>query len=325
MKSDPHEPAKRDKRFDKNERDEDFFFFLNQVLHQTKLPSDYQGDGGSRIPIVYIVGAPRSGTTLLSQLVSRHLPVGYINNLIARFWLKPSAGIRISQSLLPGLAPKNISLHSVHGTTEGIINPHEFGYFWRYWLKIDHSPTHHLSPEMLSAIDRAGLKSALEDEILSTFGVPVMFKNVICGFHAKFLTRLHPASIFVYISRNPKIVAASILKTRMDRYGSYDTWWSLKPSGYPFGIINDPVAEVVMQVNECRREMELELSDPAVHSIRITYEALCESPKCVLDDISLKLSEMGFSVDPDYSELANLEISPGPEDLPPDIINRLKE
>lgn len=325
MKHDPHESKKRREKFSKNEGDEEFFLALNQELRQAELSPIHVGNEHTQLPIIYIVGAPRSGTTLLSQLVSRHLPVGYINNLIARFWLRPSVGIHLSKALLPDLARKEIILHSVHGSTDDIVNTHEFGYFWRYWLKIDQSPTHHLSPEMLLTIDETGLKNALEDEILATFGRPVMFKNVICGFHAKFLTQLHPASIFIYISRNPQVVAASILKARMDRFGSYDTWWSLKPSRYPFNIRNnDPVAEVVKQVYECRREMEQELSDPDVNSTRVTYEALCESPKRVLDDITSQLKGMGCTVKPDYSDLTSLTISPGP-DLPLDLENRLYE
>ena len=40
-------------------------------------------------PIIFIVGVPRSGTTLLSQLLIEHLDIGYINNHIAKYWMAP--------------------------------------------------------------------------------------------------------------------------------------------------------------------------------------------------------------------------------------------
>src|SRR6266481_489501 len=36
-------------------------------------------------PIIFVTGAPRSGTTLVSQVLVHHLPVAYFNNLSALF------------------------------------------------------------------------------------------------------------------------------------------------------------------------------------------------------------------------------------------------
>jgi hypothetical protein len=216
----------------------------------------------------------------------------------------------LSTALFTADERRKISLRSTHGVTEGIFSPHEFGYFWRYWLKLDEAPTHHLSDELLAAVDTAGLKHALENEILAEFHRPVLFKNVICGFHAEYLTRLHPTSLFVYITRDPEAAAASILKVRRERFGSYETWWSLKPSSYPFSPVpRDPVEEVVRQVIECRHEMESELNKPGVRSLFIAYEALCRDPEGVLDNIVQEIQHMGYNLDPDYVGLSSLSIS----------------
>ena len=50
-------------------------------------------------PTLHVVGPPRSGTTLLMQLLAAHLEVGYINNLIASFWRVPLYGIRLSKKV----------------------------------------------------------------------------------------------------------------------------------------------------------------------------------------------------------------------------------
>jgi len=305
MSSDPHETSVRRTDYSKDASQEKFLDQFNQALYSFDFPVLETNNRGAGLPLIYIVGAPRSGTTLLSQLSSRFLPVGYINNLIARFWLKPSIGINLSKAVLTDVAREHISLISTHGSTIGVENPHEFGYFWRYWLDLDHAPNHHLSGEHLNGLNDQGLKNALENEILAAFDAPVIFKNVICGFHASFLTHIHPASLFVYISRDPYHVAASVLKVRKERYGSYNAWWSLKPSTYPYDF-NDPVAEVARQVIDCRKEIEAELSKPGVISIRIHYEDLCRNPQLVMETICENVKVLGYDMQPISAEIPQL-------------------
>jgi hypothetical protein len=312
MQYDPHEPGKRTEPFVKDSAEEDFFLALNQTLRTAVLPMVETAVDLALLPIIYVVGAPRSGTTLLSQMVCRYLPVGYINNLISRFWLRPSVGIRLSGAIFGADSRRNISFKSVHGTTQGLNDVHEFGYFWRHWLRLDDAPTHHLSDEMLALVDRPGLKQALEREILGSFQRAVEVKNVICGFHAAFLTQLHPLSLFVNITRDPYAAAASILKVRMERYGSYHVWWSLKPSTYPFDVPSgDAASEVAMQVIECRREIAGELARPGVRSLDITYEELCADPLHVLNSICELLNNMGYAIQPLSSAIPPMTLSGG--------------
>lgn len=322
--SDPHEHAPRRPRYAKDLEDESLFSAVNEVLARGDLPVRRCSIEVSRLPIIYIVGTPRSGTTLVSQLLSRYLPLGYVNNLIARFWLRPSVGIRLSQALLGKQGREGISFQSTHGLTEEIGGPHEFGYFWRHWLRLDSAPNHHLSKEALDRLDRAGLKQVLEQEILGTFGTGVIFKNVICGFHAGFLTGLHPTSLFVHIKRDPLATAASILATRRERFGSYDVWWSLKPSTYPCGFNHaDPAADVAKQVLDCRREMDEELSKEGVNHLDVTYEDLCADPALLMKGICAWVQEKQFDLQPVSAELPTFRASE-PARLPAELESRLR-
>ena len=299
MEYDPHEPGKRTLKYLKITDDEDFFCKLNTVLQSADLLNSEKDIDASNLPIIYIVGAPRSGTTLLSQIISRYLPVGYINNLIARFWLRPAVGIRLSEVLIGENGRNEITFQSSFGTTRKIQEPHEFGYFWRQWFNLDQAPTHKLSTTFVNSLDREGLKAALEKEILMSFQRPVVFKNVICGFQASYLTAIHSRSLFIHISRDPLTTAASILKSRKERFGSYDVWWSLKPSSWPFlQHDRDPSTEVALQVYECRREIDEELLKPNVHGLHVTYEELCERPLFVLSQICQALEKMGYPMKP---------------------------
>src|SRR5262245_45670092 len=46
-------------------------------------------------PILFVTGAPRSGTTLVSQALVHHLPVTYFNNLSALFPRAPIVANRL--------------------------------------------------------------------------------------------------------------------------------------------------------------------------------------------------------------------------------------
>ena len=294
MDSDPHEARPRTERFAKNVLDERFLQALNELVSKAAFPVSPDPQDPTELPIIYLVGLPRSGTTLLSQLVSRQLEVGYINNLVARFWLRPSVGVRLSHALLGGVRRDAIQLTSTFGVTSDIVGPHEFGYFWRHWFNLDVQPSHHLTPAAERRVDEDGLRNALEQELLAEFRMPIVFKNVICGFHARLLTALHPQSLFVMIRRDLHDVAASILHARQQRHGDYRSWWSLKPSTYvAISRIDDPGHQVARQVKDCLSEMTTELARPTVNTISVEYEDLCLQPAKVLENICVKLAAMG--------------------------------
>lgn len=324
LSKDPHEPHVRMERYSKNETDEAFFMALNQVLANVDLL--LSRDAVSRtaqLPIIYIVGAPRSGTTLMSQVLSRYLPIGYVDNLIARFWQRPSVGVRLSQSLLGEAKREAIDFKSTHGVTHGIEGPHEFGYFWRAWLGLDSAKSHKLASEELVNIDFLGLKNALENEILGQFGAPVVFKNVICGFQAGLLTQVHPASLFIWIKRNPEDVVRSILKCRFERYGRYDAWWSLKPSTYDeLEKISSPVLQVFRQVADCANEFEREFSKPGINYLHVDYADLIRDPSQVLECVCNAVKVLGFEIAPLVAEMPKFrELQPTllPEEFETDL------
>lgn len=314
---DPHDSVSRRQAYVKDEAEEAFLWRLNTVLQQAALPPVGHSVPPESLPIVYIVGVPRSGSTVLSQLVSRYLPLGYVNNFIARFWLRPSVGIHLYRTMFDESSRNEIALRSTHGVSDGIHGPHEFGYFWRHWLQLDRSPTHHLTAEAVDRLEREGLKQglkqALEQEILASFGSGVVFKNVICGFQARFLTQVHPRSLFVLVRRDPLEVATSILNCRQERYGSYEAWWSLKPSTYPFEIApSDPAAQVARQVLDSQTEFEQELSSPGVQTVEIQYERLCENPAAALQAICTRLGSLDADVKPIATNIPALTVSRPP-------------
>ena len=110
------------------------------------------------MPIVFIVGVPRSGTTLLYQLMSTHLDVGYVSNAMARWWMVPVAAARFRSPL--NQRPESLTLASDLGRSEGPDGPHEFGWFWQFHLH--HEQSDDLDAEALAARDFRPARAELE-------------------------------------------------------------------------------------------------------------------------------------------------------------------
>jgi LPS sulfotransferase NodH len=317
MTNDPHEHGERLPGHRKNDAAEALLVAANAALQNAPLPHVGDAEGAAAMPIVYIVGVPRSGTTLLHQLAAGHLDVGYVDNVAARFWLRPSVGLAVSRAVQQADDIRRLALVSTHGGTEGSAGPHEFGYFWRHWLPLDRSASHHLDATLQAEVDVDGLGNTLRGELLAYAQRPFVFKNVICGFHASLLTRAHAPSLFVHVTRDPKVCVRSILTARKERYGTYETWWSLKPSTYPFADLS-PAEQVVRQVLDCKHEFKEELSAAGVHSVEVRYDDLCAAPADQLERIRLAIEGLGFSLAPVRQPLAPLRASPGPQ-LPPEL------
>src|SRR6056297_1198149 len=111
--------------YKKDEKDENFLEEFNKYLFQKEI-NEYC-DYPVRHPFLFVVGPPRSGTTLLSQLIAYTFDVSYINNLVARFYLAPLHGIRFSKTVLG--ESKQSDFQSNYARTGNLSDIHEFGYF----------------------------------------------------------------------------------------------------------------------------------------------------------------------------------------------------
>jgi hypothetical protein len=291
--SDPHETGLRMPPFQKHVKTEEFFARLNAHLAAF---DHRESSSEQNYPLIFVVGLPRSGTTLLSQLLSRYLPVGYVNNLVARFWRNPLVGIRLSQAVFGPEIRDQIEFKSIHGVTADPWGPHEFGYFWSYWLRLDNSPTHKLTQAHLETLDQLGLAMTLSS-MANASQSPFVFKNIICGLQAAFLTRIYPKSLFIYIDRDHHDVASSLLRSRHERYGEETVWWSLKPSTFnEIHRLPSPLQQIDRQIADGHREFLTELTKPGVNLIQITYEDLCLDPSRCLLKIVNALAELGYSI-----------------------------
>ena len=288
--------------FAKDAAQEDFLEGLNRVL-APRAEAEYR-DLPEEHPTLHVIGAPRSGTTLLYQLVAGELRLGYVNNLIAAFWLAPCYGIRLARALnLHELSGS--SFDSSFGRTSGVLEPHEFGYFWNHHL--GYPDLAERPPGHEETIDWPHLRRVLIN-MAHAYERPMAFKPMLLIWHLRAMALHMPRSCFVWIRRRPRDTALSLLKMRHALLGSYDGWASLRPRGVPSG--EPPWRQVAAQVVLIEREIGRAVAAMDQERVlEVSYERLCAEPGATLDDVAGLLTAAGHR--PERSDRALAPFAPG--------------
>lgn len=273
--------------YKKDERFEKVISSLNHHLHLAQ--NELLEDEEEAYSTLHILGAPRSGTTLVSQLIPSFLNVAHINNFIASFWKAPLYGIVLSKKLI-GENYKS-SFSSDFGRTSHINEPHEFGYFWNHHLKYDG-----LQQQSKSHENEVNWKhlAKLMNNMTHAYGKPIVFKSFLMGFHAKRFHEEMPKSRFIYIKRNLADNVGSILKLREQLNGNIHTWGSIKPVQYDklkdLSVIEQIVGQVLCLENEYLNQLK---DIPESNKLIISYEKLCQDTESFLTSVEKLLNLPG--------------------------------
>lgn len=260
---------------------------LNELL--APVESDMLRDATEpQMPVLIIVGAPRSGTTLLAQLLANTGAFGYVNNFVARFWQAPAVGALIERALGIASSDQQGNYESRFGVTSGWGGPHEFAYFWRRWFPA--GITDELGERELDELD--GTPLLKEVHVLErAYDRPLFFKNLRCTLHIPFLAKLSGQFHFIYVTRDPLYMAQSILLMRDAKVGDRNKWWSIKPKEYTKLRLLSPLEQVVGQVFYMQRTAEKALARLSPNRyIKTSYEELCLQPRQVVADIMRAIS-----------------------------------
>lgn len=285
-------PFRRTTRYEKNSEQEAFLREINSLLK----PGEKAFTNHlitPQHPMVFVVGTPRCGSTFAAQLFPSALSLGYVSNLMARFFETPSIGARL-QAMLLEPPTCSTTFQPEYGYTWEIESTHEFGYFWSRWLPFTN--THQASLEALAQVNVAGFLQELAG-IEAVFGAPVLFKNLICGLQVDFLATVLPKIVVIDLTRSELCTAESILKARQDAGGSLAEWWSLRPAEYDWLKDLDPFEQIAGQILCTRRRIEQQLATlPEACVMRLTYEQLCRCPNVAVDRLAEKLATLGTPV-----------------------------
>lgn len=252
-------------------------------------------------PTILIIGAPRSGTTVLMQWLAASGLVAYPSNLLSRFYAAPYLGARIQQLIsdprfnykdeLSGLISDQLSFESEVGKTKGALQPNEFWYFWRRF--IPNVDPEWITPQQEALIDGPGFRRGIA-HIQHAFGKPFATKGIILQYNLEALRQALGRVVFVHSRRNAFFNTQSLLKARKDYHGSIDQWFSVKPREYEQLRHRDPVAQVAGQVVLTQRHIDEQLAAmPPEHGLVIDHEDFCADPAAFHQLLGAKLRALG--------------------------------
>jgi len=232
-------------------------------------------------PPIFIIGLPRSGSTLLYQILTYGLSLSYFCNLVEKFYLCPGVISLILTKLTKISPPYNFL--SYYGDTSGWNAPSQGRMIWNRLLKFngEYHNTKEISKNQLKEIrSTIGI-------VERTFNMPFINKyQLFCSYIFQ-LAQAFPNAIFIKIRRNPLQIAQSILFARRELFGDSAAWFSVKPREYKEIENIDPIRQVCEQVYYLEKNIMDDLESMRHKSIfEVSYKEFCANPRKIISEFA---------------------------------------
>jgi hypothetical protein len=221
---------------------------------------------------VFIVGAPRSGSTALYQALTECLDLLYIDNLASLFYRNLYFGMWLSQSVFH--RRRHGCFQSEQGSTEGcgLHAPAECGDFWYRWLPRE---PHYIPKGQLGEVALRQIRQTIY-AIIHRFRRPLVFKNLNAGQRMGMLRQITPNARFIFIRRDPVFTAQSIMEVKREKGLDARDWWSIMPENQPRLLELDGPEMAVAQVFYLERQIMMDRHlFPPEQCVDIRYEDFC--------------------------------------------------
>ena len=234
---------------------------------------------------IFILGLPRSGTTLLNQIIQSATNCCVPNNLIARFWYAPLVGAHLSKFTLNTNILGDESYQSFFGQTANISQPHEFSLFWQNMMGYT------LDQFGLLVRERPPDFERLKDKVLNfnnIFDAPAVWKPLELILNdIEMIESMFGKGIFIFIDRSYKDIALSIYNARIKSKDS-SVWWGSAPHSDEFPSIDrkDIMDQIIWQIKYFRKTYENKLKTiDKKRLLVIRFDDMCKQPNHLLHSI----------------------------------------
>jgi hypothetical protein len=269
---------------------------LLQIPEQRK----YRAASSPLQPLLFICGAPRTGTTLVEQVLIRYLPFAFINNLTSVF---PRAPLTANRIVRPRPREREGSFHNFYGKTIGFAAPNDALHLWDRWLGSDRTKVRtSLSPSEQQDMRR--FFGALEQ----LYSKPILAKNNNLNACASLVADVFERAFFICMNRDPRYLAQSQLRARLDIHGRSDVPYGLALQPDPESASRAVVEDICRQVlyhQQLAREQQ-ERIGPERFWI-VDYEAFCRNPSVLVEAVANKV--LGQPCPDDARQLSPFTIS----------------
>ena len=252
-----------------------------------------------KYPPIFIVGPPRSGTSLLYQLMVHHFHLAYFPNIADKYNIAP---VIVTKFGLKYCKPYVSDFTSNYGLIEGYrMAPHEAGGIWNRWYPTEYKDGYNYTPAGYFDDKTKHIIYQTVAGIESLFDAPFINKNVKLSVRIQSLVEIFPKALFIQIRRNPFDVASSILKMRKERSENINDWYAVMPKEINQLRDKNYLEQICGQVFYLEKNIEEDITvvgKERLHSAH--YDELCANPNKELDRISAFVYSHGCNLRTKY-------------------------
>ncbi|MBI5952676.1 MAG: sulfotransferase [Chloroflexi bacterium] len=226
-------------------------------------------DNEKEIPAcLLIVGPPRSGSTIIYQVLARAIPSVYISNIHSIF---PRGASRYM--LKNNLFSVNLGgFHNYYGHTASIRDVNEGNEFIDDIFRGTPTPGQ-IRQRFISFVRNM---QAIE-------GRPLIFKNASAYWRLACLHEAVPEVVFLRVQRDPEQIVQSVVRAYHELGG-----FNPIPEALLNSDITDPVEFAVRQVMEIERVIDAQKKHIVSKSwVEFAYEDFCRDPWPVIEDLAV--------------------------------------
>jgi len=279
----------------------DYILFLGERLF-------YKLKHNPSIPIIFVVGLQRTGSTFVSQFIEQTFPfhpIGNLNTIFKRssFILHKFFGRFYKKK------PYNHNYQNFYGISPGMFTVGDSYELWDQWF----GNNHYLIPEHISESQSNQLTNYFSS-LYSACNKPLLTKNnrnalLISYFNNHFLN-----SFFIIVKRDPVAVIRSTIKASEDFFGkTSNLLWGLYPDNYfetnYFENIIEAATAQYLALDKLLNEQIKKLNSDSY--IIIDYQEFCNNPSKIQFEIinrlkpKMKIDENEITIIDEPFEISN--------------------
>lgn len=236
---------------------------------------------GATPPPCFIIGAPRSGTTLVYEALTIRYGFAYFSNLAERFYNTPAAATYLGSNLL--VKRKSSSFINSYGQVNGWCAPSEGGRIWNRWIP----QPYYLPGDHVASLPVEEMRRIVAS-ISNSFNAPFLNKNVMHSVHIDLLDKIFPGCVFIEVRREPVANIRSIIRARNKNGGPKvdSNWWSVKPRIWQQYKNSSTEEQACVQVCSLREDIANQINNISQKRLMIVhYEEFCKNPAVVMNNI----------------------------------------
>lgn len=234
---------------------------------------------------VFIIGCPRSGTTVISEIISSHPDAAWFSNYSEWFPLLPWFNLMRRIIDIPIFGPLLQGRKGVSLPLRFLPRPSEAWSVWEYCCgkKILYEPLTNVDP---TPTERHRLRKMVKQTLFFQGGKQLVTK-MTGPPRIKYLRKIFPDAAFIHIIRDGRAVVHSLLNVNFwKKGGGYEKpWWGGFPKKYEeqwLATEKSPIALAALQWRYIIELTEVERNEVGSDFLEIKYEDFLENPTRVV-------------------------------------------